>query len=148
MTYGSRAGNPDFTSKALEASPGRYLATTLNATNLTLTDAITGTVTGDGGAGTFNFDPATKQLQWNVNYSGLSGPVTGAHIHGPAAAGEDALRVHDGRRLEGDEGDSEHQTDAELADRRQDLVLGHVLERRPARCPAFVHRHPAIASVR
>jgi hypothetical protein len=42
------------------------------------------------GAGTFNFDPATKQLQWNVNYSGLSGPVTGAHIHGPAAAGANA----------------------------------------------------------
>ena len=42
------------------------------------------------GAGTFNFDPATKQLQWNVNYSGLTGPVTGAHIHGPAAQGANA----------------------------------------------------------
>jgi hypothetical protein len=27
-------------------------------------------------------------LSWTVTYSGLSGPVTGAHFHGPAAAGE------------------------------------------------------------
>jgi Cu/Zn superoxide dismutase len=42
------------------------------------------------GAGTFNFDPSTKQLQWNVNYAGLTGPVTGAHIHGPAGPGTNA----------------------------------------------------------
>ncbi|RWN38838.1 CHRD domain-containing protein [Mesorhizobium sp.] len=36
------------------------------------------------------FDTATKQLTWNVTYSGLSGPATAGHIHGPAAKGEDA----------------------------------------------------------
>ena len=29
-------------------------------------------------------------LSWKVTYSGLSGPVTGAHFHGPAMAGENA----------------------------------------------------------
>jgi Cu/Zn superoxide dismutase len=30
------------------------------------------------------------ELQYTVNYSGLSGPLTGAHIHGPAAPGANA----------------------------------------------------------
>lgn len=32
----------------------------------------------------------TNTLSWKVTYSGLSGPVTGAHIHGPAAPGANA----------------------------------------------------------
>jgi hypothetical protein len=32
----------------------------------------------------------TNTLTWKVTYSGMSGPVTGAHIHGPAAAGANA----------------------------------------------------------
>lgn len=36
------------------------------------------------------FDPATRRLSWTVNYSGLSGPVTGMHFHGPAEAGRNA----------------------------------------------------------
>ena len=35
-------------------------------------------------------DPATNKIRWRVTHSGLSGPVTGAHIHGPAAAGANA----------------------------------------------------------
>jgi hypothetical protein len=30
------------------------------------------------------FDPRTRMAQWRVRYAGLSGPVTGAHVHGPA----------------------------------------------------------------
>ncbi|MDL2339090.1 MAG: CHRD domain-containing protein [Pseudomonadota bacterium] len=29
-------------------------------------------------------------LTWKVTYSGLSGPATGAHFHGPATAGQNA----------------------------------------------------------
>jgi hypothetical protein len=36
------------------------------------------------------FDTASKQLTWTVNYSGLSGPATAAHFHGPAEAGKNA----------------------------------------------------------
>jgi len=34
------------------------------------------------------FDTATKQLSWNGSYSGLSGPPTAAHVHGPAPVGK------------------------------------------------------------
>ena len=29
-------------------------------------------------------------MAWTVNYSGLTGPATGAHFHGPAAISENA----------------------------------------------------------
>lgn len=42
-------------------------------------------VTGSGqGAATVQVNPATRQIGWAVTYSGLSGPVKAAHIHGPA----------------------------------------------------------------
>ena len=45
-----------------------------------------------GGSGTVDstFDKSTNTLTWTVSYSGLSGPVTAGHIHGPAAAGANA----------------------------------------------------------
>ena len=48
--------------------------------------AGTGTVTA-------TYDTATKQLSWIGSYSGLSGPPTAAHFHGPAAAGVNARLV-------------------------------------------------------
>jgi hypothetical protein len=36
------------------------------------------------------FDTATKNLSWTITYSGLSGPATAAHFHGPAPAGKSA----------------------------------------------------------
>ena len=48
-------------------------------------------VTGAGsGSATASLDTATKTLTWTVTYSGLSGPVTAGHIHGPAAPGANA----------------------------------------------------------
>lgn len=35
-------------------------------------------------------DTATSQLRWKVTYSGLSGPVTAGHFHGPAGKMENA----------------------------------------------------------
>ena len=42
------------------------------------------------GEAALDFDSATKVLTWTVNYSGLTGPATAAHIHGFAAAGANA----------------------------------------------------------
>lgn len=44
------------------------------------------------GTGTVDatLSPVTLVLAWNVSYSGLSGPVIGAHFHGPAVGGENA----------------------------------------------------------
>jgi hypothetical protein len=35
-------------------------------------------------------DPQTNLLRWKVNYTGLSGPATAGHFHGPAAIGANA----------------------------------------------------------
>lgn len=44
------------------------------------------------GSGTLNadYDAASKKLTWKLTYSGLTGAVTAAHFHGPAAAGQNA----------------------------------------------------------
>ncbi|MER9654900.1 CHRD domain-containing protein [Mesorhizobium sp. M0152] len=42
------------------------------------------------GSATLTFDTTKKKLSWNVKYSGLSGPASAAHIHGPAAMGANA----------------------------------------------------------
>jgi hypothetical protein len=47
------------------------------------TSAATGTADVD-------YDAASKKLTWKLTYSGLSGPATGAHFHGPAEAGKNA----------------------------------------------------------
>src|SRR5215813_8707429 len=48
-------------------------------------------VTSSGkGSATASLDTTTKMLSWTVDYSGLSGPATAAHIHGPADPGGNA----------------------------------------------------------
>lgn len=42
------------------------------------------------GQGEFQLNRATNELTWKVTYSGLSGPPTGGHIHGPAGPGQNA----------------------------------------------------------
>jgi len=42
-----------------------------------------------GSAG-LTYDSGSKSLSFKVTYSGLSGPATAAHIHGPADPGKDA----------------------------------------------------------
>jgi CHRD domain len=45
----------------------------------------TGTGTAD-----LDYDAATKKLSWKLTYSGLTGPATAAHFHGPAESGNNA----------------------------------------------------------
>jgi len=44
------------------------------------------------GTGTVDarFDSSTKTLSWTITYSGLTGPATAAHFHGPAPTGKSA----------------------------------------------------------
>jgi hypothetical protein len=42
------------------------------------------------GTAEIDYDAATKKLTWKVTYSGLSGPATAAHFHGPAEVGKNA----------------------------------------------------------
>ena len=47
--------------------------------------------TTDGkGTASATLDTATKLLTYDVEYAGLSGPATAAHLHGPAEAGANA----------------------------------------------------------
>ena len=48
-------------------------------------NASAGTGTAD-----IDYDAATKKLNWKLTYSGLSGPATAAHFHGPAEPGKNA----------------------------------------------------------
>ena len=42
------------------------------------------------GTVTATFDTASKKLTWKGSYSGLTGPATAAHFHGPAEPGKNA----------------------------------------------------------
>ena len=53
-----------------------------------VTTSATGTLTG-------TYNASTNQLQYNINWTGLSGVATVAHFHGPALAGVSALPVID-----------------------------------------------------
>ena len=48
-------------------------------------NASAGTGTAD-----IDYDAATKKLSWTLTYSGLTGPATAAHFHGPAEPGKNA----------------------------------------------------------
>ncbi|WP_050631164.1 CHRD domain-containing protein [Bradyrhizobium viridifuturi] len=42
------------------------------------------------GTADIDYDAATKKLSWKLTYSGLTGPATAAHFHGPAEAGKNS----------------------------------------------------------
>ncbi len=68
------------------------------------------------GTADITFDTATKALTWKLNYSGLTGPATMAHIHGPAEAGKNGPVVVPFKdAASGSEG-SATLTDAQAAD--------------------------------
>ena len=77
-------------------------------------------VAGQGkGTAAVNVDTATKQASWRVDYSGLSGPATAAHIHCGAAAGANAgvaVPLGQGPTAASPMTGSGTMTDAQLAD--------------------------------
>jgi hypothetical protein len=46
--------------------------------------------TNAAGQAEVQLDTLTNVIKWKVTYSGLTGPVSGAHIHGPAGPGQNA----------------------------------------------------------
>jgi hypothetical protein len=65
-----------------------HYKTTLKGSNEVPANGTTGT-----GKVEATLDTATKTLTYTVTFSGLSGPVTMAHFHGPAGAGANAPPV-------------------------------------------------------
>jgi CHRD domain len=67
-----------------QAAPASFNAT-LNATSEVPPNQSPAT-----GTATVTYDDATKTVTWKGTFTGLSGPATAAHIHGPAEAGKNA----------------------------------------------------------
>ena len=73
-----------------------WMSSMMGSDSMSMKNPVTGAqevppvTTGGGGTIDTTFDKMTNVLTWTVTYSGLSGPVTAAHFHGPAAAGANA----------------------------------------------------------
>lgn len=65
-------------------------ATTSFTADLKGSSEVPSNTTSGTGSATVTLDSATNKITWNVTFSGLTGPATAAHIHGPAPAGKNA----------------------------------------------------------
>ena len=79
---------------ALAVSVGAALpalaATETFHARLSTADEVPPKATPGAGTATATLDPASGKLDYEVTFSGLTGPATMAHIHGPAAPGANA----------------------------------------------------------
>jgi hypothetical protein len=67
-----------------------YAETAQFKADLTAASEVPPNQTTGTGTLTATYDSATKQLSWKGSFSGLSGPATAAHFHGPAEPGKNA----------------------------------------------------------
>ena len=77
---------------AVVAFAGPAFAEKLKATLASATEVPANTSAGKGSAD-IDYDAGTKKLSWKLTYSGLTGPATMAHFHGPAEVGKNAAVV-------------------------------------------------------
>ncbi|WP_458760256.1 CHRD domain-containing protein [Afipia sp. TerB] len=68
------------------------------------------------GTADVTYDSASKMLTWKVTYSGLTGPATMAHFHGPAEPGKNAPVVIPFKDASSGASGSATLTDAQAAD--------------------------------
>jgi hypothetical protein len=106
------------------AAPVNFKATMNGATEVPPNQTTgTGTVTA-------SFDPATKELTWSGSFSGLSGPATAAHFHGPAEPGKNAgvaIWISEkGKTLDSPFKGSATLTDAQASDLQAGLMYTNV----------------------
>ena len=88
MTSGIRYGLAALAISASAASA--YAETMTYKADLKGASEVPANATKGTGEVTATYDPASKMLSWKGSYSGLTGPVTAAHFHGPAEAGKNA----------------------------------------------------------
>src|SRR2546427_11304921 len=74
---------------AAVAYAGSAFADKMKAT-LDAASEVPPVTTAGKGTADVDFDPATKKLSWKLTHSGLSGPATAAHFHGPGEPGKNA----------------------------------------------------------
>ena len=84
------------TAAAIAFAGALALATTSMAATVNFKASLSGksevppNATAGSGTVTATYDTDSKKLTWKGSYSGLTGPATAAHFHGPAAAGKNA----------------------------------------------------------
>jgi CHRD domain len=84
---------------ACGSSPMAPMAKSMDANSAsfgaTLSGAAEVPANASGGTGTLDatLDKSTSVLKWKVTYSGLTGPATMAHFHGPAMPGSNTKPV-------------------------------------------------------
>lgn len=74
----------------LVAAPAAFAATETYTAELKGANEVPPNDSTGAGTLTATLDTATKELTFRVAFSGLSGPPTAAHFHGPAAANANA----------------------------------------------------------
>jgi CHRD domain len=85
LAVGSAAG-----AMFVSSAKPTYAAATSYKASLDGKSEVPPTTSSGTGTATVTYDPSTKMVTWQGNFSGLSGPATAAHIHGPAEAGKNA----------------------------------------------------------
>ena len=122
---GSAAGAVLLTSaKPSQAAPAKFKADMNGASE------VPPTTTSGKGTVTATYDPGTKVLTWEGNFSGLSGPATAAHFHGPAEVGKNAAPAvwisEKGQNLASPFKGTATLTDAQAADLEKGLWYANV----------------------
>ncbi len=74
----------------LAAAPAAFAETQMYKAALSAASEVPPVDSKATGALTATYDTATRKLTYSVTYTGLSGPASAAHFHGPAAAGANA----------------------------------------------------------
>ncbi|MGB6662894.1 MAG: CHRD domain-containing protein [Xanthobacteraceae bacterium] len=111
------------------ATPSRAAPLNFKATMNGATEVPPNQTTGTGTV-TASFDPATKELTWSGTFSGLTGPATAAHFHGPAEPGKNAgvaIWISEkGKTLDSPFKGSATLTDAQASDLQAGLMYANV----------------------
>lgn len=71
------------------AAPSMAASTNFKASLSGKSEVPPNTTAGSGSV-TATYDSDSKKLTWKGSYSGLTGPATAAHFHGPAPSGKNA----------------------------------------------------------
>ncbi len=72
------------------ASPAAFAEVVQYRVELKGTNEVPPNDSPGAGLAVITFDTDSKKLSWIVTYSGLTGPVIGAHLHGAADSGSNA----------------------------------------------------------
>jgi CHRD domain len=111
------------------ATPSQAATTNFKATMNAATEVPPNQSTGTGTV-TASFDPSTKVLTWEGSFSGLTGPATAAHFHGPAEPGKNAgvaIWISEkGKTLESPFKGSATLTDAQVSDLQAGLMYANI----------------------